>query len=98
MNSNLTLNRQQTLSFHQDVDKEWQFKVFAQYPSLKVKISVEQSVPINNQESGSSPVILDQFLLKDSWNEIHIFQVDWKHSCPNNPFCTVETTSLDVLQ
>lgn len=52
---------------------------------------------INKQESGSSPVILDQFLWKDSWDEIHIFQGDWKHSCPN-PFCTVETTSLDLLQ
>lgn len=44
MNSNRTLNRQQTLSFHQDVNKAWQFKVFAQYPNLKVKISLERSV------------------------------------------------------
>lgn len=66
-NSNLTLNRQQTLSFHQDVDKEWQLKVFAQYPSLKVKISIERSVP--NWQAGEwifscfpGPVLIKGFL------------------------------------
>lgn len=52
---------------------------------------------VNNQGSGSCPVIQDQFLLKDSQNEIHLFQVDWKYSCPD-PFGMVETTSLDILQ
>lgn len=65
MNSNRTLNRQQTLSFHQDVDGvEGQLKVFAQHPSLNVSIYRMEYIKSEPGEWPSS-VVLDQTLLKD---------------------------------
>lgn len=97
MSSSPTPSRQRTLSSHHGVDKRRRFQVPAHCPSPKVILSVEQSVP--NYQPGECILscTLDQFLRKDSWNETHMLQVDWKHSCPK-PLCTVGATSLDMLQ
>lgn len=60
MNSNRTPNRQQTLSFHQDVDGvEGQLKVFAQYPSLNVSIHRMEYIKSEPEEWPSS-IVLNQ--------------------------------------
>lgn len=60
MNSNHTLNRQQTLSFHQDVDGvEGQLKVFAQYPGLNVSIHRMEYI-ISEPGEWPSSIFLDQ--------------------------------------
>ena len=55
MNSNPTLSRQQTLSFHQDVDEGDNLKVFAQYPSLNKSIHRMEYIEREPAEQSGPP-------------------------------------------